>query len=183
MLKIFLGFFEIGLVSFGGGYAMIPLLERLIATNKWMTLSDFANIIGIAEMTPGPIAVNSATFIGYKTNGLFGGLIATTGVALPSLIIILLISKILFNKKYADAQKVLFYGMRPVIVGLIVAAAFSVAKTCFFNGNISISNLNFWSIGICIFIVIASLKTKIHPILLLVISGCMGAGLYILGIV
>ncbi len=97
-LDLFLSFFKIGLFSFGGGYAMIPLIQKEITRNGWITPSEFVDIIAIAEMTPGPIAVNSATFVGYKTAGLFGGLVATIGVALPSAMLIFLIAD--FIQKY-----------------------------------------------------------------------------------
>lgn len=183
MLKLFLIFMKIGLFSFGGGYAMIPLLTREIQSNGWISISEFMNVIGIAEMTPGPIAVNSATFIGYKTHGILGGAIATLGVAIPSLVIVLLISRILFKDNNKTSNKILFYGMRPVVAGLIISAAFDVSKTCFFNGKISLENINFWSIGISIAIFIFSLKFKIHPILLIVLSAFMGMGLYYIKII
>ncbi|MGV8982229.1 chromate transporter [Clostridium sp.] len=178
MLKLFLVFMKVGLFSFGGGYAMIPLLTREIQTNGWISISEFMNVIGIAEMTPGPIAVNSATFIGYKMNGIIGGAIATLGVAIPSLVIVLLISRVLFRNSNKTSNKVLFYGMRPVVAALIICAAFDVSKTCFFSGGLTFGNINLWSVGITIIIFISSLKLKLHPILLIVISAFMGMGLY-----
>ncbi|MGH4052705.1 MAG: chromate transporter [Clostridium sp.] len=183
MLKLFLIFIKVGLFSFGGGYAMIPLLTREIQTNNWMPISEFMNVIGIAEMTPGPIAVNSATFIGYKMYGIIGGAIATLGVALPSLIIVLLISRVLFKDSNRTSNKVLFYGMRPVVAALIICAALDVSKTCFFNGDIKLENINLWSVGIFIIIFVSSLKFKIHPILLILISALMGTGLYYVKII
>lgn len=85
-LKLFLSFVKIGLFSFGGGYAMIPLIQKEIESHGWLTPSQFIDIIAIAEMTPGPIAINSATFVGYNTAGFLGGAVATFGVALPSLV-------------------------------------------------------------------------------------------------
>jgi chromate transporter len=88
-LSLLITFFKIGLFSFGGGYAMIPMIEREIESHGWLSPAEFIDIIAIAEMTPGPIAVNSATFVGFKTAGILGGLFATLGVALPSLLLIL----------------------------------------------------------------------------------------------
>jgi chromate transporter len=96
-LQLFASFFKIGLFSFGGGYAMITLISDEIAKHHWLLQSEFVRIIGIAEMTPGPIAVNSATFIGYKTAGILGATLATAGVALPSLLIILFASSFFFK--------------------------------------------------------------------------------------
>jgi len=98
-LKLLFTFFKIGLFSFGGGYAMIPMIEKEIEANKWLTSDEFVDIIAISEMTPGPISVNSATFVGYKTAGIFGGMFATLGVALPSLILILIISHFFLSLK------------------------------------------------------------------------------------
>ena len=91
LVKLFLTFLEIGAVSFGGGYAMIPLIREKVLMNEWMTESEFINIIAISESTPGPVAVNMATYIGSERGGIFGAMLATLGVVLPSFLIILLI--------------------------------------------------------------------------------------------
>ena len=93
LIKLFTTFFKIGLFTIGGGYVMIPVIQKEVLLNGWLTSQQFNELLAIAEMTPGPIAVNSATFIGYKMNGILGAIFATTGVVLPSFIIILLISK------------------------------------------------------------------------------------------
>src|SRR5690554_2965445 len=122
-LELLFSFIKIGLFSFGGGYAMIPLIQKEIESNGWLTPAEFGDIIAIAEMTPGPIAVNSATFVGYKTAGFFGGMIATFGVALPSLILVMIISSYFFKFKNHPLNDAVFYGVRPVIAGLIITAA------------------------------------------------------------
>lgn len=134
-LSLFITFFKIGLFSFGGGYAMIPMIEKEIESHKWLSSSEFIDIIAIAEMTPGPIAVNSATFVGFKTAGVLGGLFATLGVALPSLIIVLLISQFFFKYFNHPIKDSIFYGVRPVIAGLIFSAAIFVAKTALIKQN------------------------------------------------
>ena len=96
-LRLFFSFFKIGLFSFGGGYAMIPMIQKEIEINGWLAASEFVDIIAIAEMTPGPIAINSATFVGYKTAGFFGGMVATMGVALPSIILVFIVSSFFFK--------------------------------------------------------------------------------------
>lgn len=180
-IELIVTFFKIGAFSFGGGYAMIPLIQKEIENHGWMTATEFFDIISIAEMTPGPIAVNSATFVGYKAAGFWGGILATVGVALPSLLLILLVSQIFFKYQYHPTNKMIFYGIRPVIVGLISTAAITVSQTAFFNREVLVSGvgdlvhyLNFGSIGIFVLAFIGMWKFKLHPILTIVLSGVLG---------
>ncbi len=180
-MELLVTFFKIGAFSFGGGYAMIPLIQKEIENHGWMSATEFFDIISIAEMTPGPIAVNSATFVGYKTAGFFGGLIATIGVAMPSLLLILLVSQVFFKYQDHPTNKMIFYGIRPVIVGLISTAAITVSQTAFFKTDTVFSGvgdlasyLNFGSIGIFIIAFAAMWKFKLNPILTIVISAVLG---------
>ncbi|SHJ73138.1 chromate transporter [Clostridium amylolyticum] len=185
LLMLFLSFFKIGLFSFGGGYAMIPLIQKEIETNNYLPASQFADIIAIAEMTPGPIAVNSATFVGYKVSGVLGSLFATIGVALPSLIIAILISRMFFKYQNHPLNESIFYGIRPVIPALIMTAAIFVAETSIFpNGlsNLSLRGLfsnplgviDIPSIIILIITFVSLIKFKINPILAILGSGILG---------
>ncbi|HHV95196.1 MAG TPA: chromate transporter [Clostridiaceae bacterium] len=188
-LKLFITFFKIGIFSFGGGYAMIPFIEKEIHANGWLTSSEFLDIIAIAEMTPGPIAINSATFVGYKTAGFFGGFSATLGVSMPSVLLILLVSQFFFKYREHAINKAIFYGIRPVVAGLILSAAIFVARTALLNIDITsdfinklFSNpMNVISIG-SLFILgvtlVVLIKYKLHPILTVVISGIIGVVLY-----
>lgn len=169
-IELITSFFKIGAFSFGGGYAMIPLIQKEIVNHGWMGATEFFDIISIAEMTPGPIAVNAATFVGYKTAGFWGGVIATVGVALPSLLLILLVSQFFFKYQDHPTNKMIFYGIRPVIVGLISTAAITVSKTAFLKSG----DLNFGSIGIFILAFVGMWKFKLHPILTIVLSGVIG---------
>ncbi len=129
LLKLFTTFFKIGLFTFGGGYAMIPLIQReAVEKNKWVSDDDILEIIAIAESTPGPIAINSATFIGYKVAENFGAAMATLGVALPSFLIISVISYIL--KEFQDNKTVAyaFFGIRAGVVALILKAIVTMFK-------------------------------------------------------
>ncbi|HOJ09088.1 MAG TPA: chromate transporter [Clostridiales bacterium] len=188
-LILLLTFFKIGLFSFGGGYAMIPLIEKEIESHGWLTASEFVDIIAIAEMTPGPIAVNSATFVGYKTAGVFGGFFATLGVSLPSFIIILVVSQFFFRYRNHPLNNAVFYGVRPVISGLIFSASIFVSKTALFK-EIAVTNffhnlaLNILKVinpgGILILAItlFCLIKLKMHPVLTIVISGIAGIVLY-----
>lgn len=188
-LKLFITFFKIGIFSFGGGYAMIPFIEKEIQANSWLTSAEFLDIIAIAEMTPGPVSINSATFVGYKTAGFFGGLSATLGVAMPSLLLILLISQFFFKYREHPINKAIFYGIRPVVAGLILSASIFVAQTALLTQDITsgfinklISNplnlINIGSILILAITLIALIKYKLHPILTVMISGVAGIVLY-----
>ncbi|MBR6656327.1 MAG: chromate transporter [Alistipes sp.] len=129
LIRLFTTFFKIGLFSFGGGFAMIPLMQReVIEKKKWIGSKDFLDMLVLAQSTPGPIAVNTAVFVGYKTKGVFGAIAATLGTVLPSFMVILLLA-IFFaevrNNLYVDAA---FRAMRPAVVALIVAPLMGLIK-------------------------------------------------------
>jgi len=131
ILELFLVFFRIGAFTFGGGYAMIPLIQKEVVENKkWTTDEDILEIIAIAESTPGPIAINSATFIGYRVSGFFGAMFATFGVVLPSFIIILLISYLLRGFGEIKAVKYAFWGIRAGVLALLLKAWWTMYKKC-----------------------------------------------------
>lgn len=130
-LSLFVTFFKIGAFTFGGGYAMIPLIQKEVVDNKkWMDDSDILDIIAIAESTPGPIAINSATFVGYKVAGVLGSALATFGVVLPSFVIISLISLVLREFSALKAVQFAFRGIRAGVLALILKALISMYKQC-----------------------------------------------------
>ena len=133
-LLLFTTFFKIGLFTIGGGYAMIPMIQQSVLAHGWMTVTDMIDFIAISESTPGPFAVNIATFIGMTRGGIFGALAATLGVVLPSFIIILLIAR--FFLKFQDNTwvKAVLTGVRPAVVGLIASAALSIFVVNIFHG-------------------------------------------------
>ena len=129
--QLFLTFMKIGGFTFGGGYAMIPLIQReTVEVKKWITDDDILEIIAIAESTPGPIAINSATFVGYRTAGVLGSMAATLGVVLPSFVIITLISMILTQFQELRAIQYAFFGIRAGVLALIVKAFWTMYKKC-----------------------------------------------------
>lgn len=131
LLQLFLTFMKIGGFTFGGGYAMIPLIQKEAVENKkWISDDDILEIIAIAESTPGPIAINSATFVGYRTAGVLGAMLATLGVVLPSFVIITLISFVLREFESLRAVKYAFFGIRAGVLALIVKAFWSMYKKC-----------------------------------------------------
>lgn len=131
ILALFVAFFKIGAFTFGGGYAMIPLIQREITEKHgWITDEDILDIIAIAESTPGPIAINAATFVGYKICGFWGAFFSTFGVVLPSFVIILIISYLLRGFAHIPVVQYAFYGIRAGVLALIVKALYTMYKKC-----------------------------------------------------
>ncbi len=129
--KLFLTFLKIGAFTFGGGYAMIPLIQReVVEKNHWLTDEDILEIVAIAESTPGPIAINSATFVGFRTAGFFGALCATFGVVLPSFLIISLVSLVLEQFENLLVVRYAFNGIRAGVLALILKALITMYKKC-----------------------------------------------------
>ena len=131
LFTLFRTFFKIGAFTFGGGYAMIPLIQREISENKgWVSDEDILDIIAIAESTPGPIAINAATFVGYRVCGFWGAAFSTFGVVLPSFIIITIISFLLKEFEKIRVVKYAFFGIRAGVLALIVKALWTMYKKC-----------------------------------------------------
>lgn len=131
VLTLFLTFFKIGAFTFGGGYAMIPLIQREIAEKrKWITDEDILEIIAIAESTPGPIAINSATFVGFKTAGFLGAFFSTLGVVLPSFVIISALSFVISEFEHLKPVQYAFFGIRAGVLALILKAFVNMYKAC-----------------------------------------------------
>ena len=198
-LKLFLVFFEIGLFTFGGGYAMISIVFDNVLANGWLTESELLNMIAVSESTPGPIAVNMATFVGSITGsaecgllgpvfgGIVGSLCATLGVVLPSFIIILLISAVVKNFLQYQAVKAFLGGVRPCVVGLILGTSIDLFMSNILRFESIKEGLNTPDvIGLIIFALIALIAfgykkifgKKPSPIILIVTSAALGAILY-----
>lgn len=185
-LDLFLTFLQIGAVSFGGGYGMIAMIRDQVLTHGWLTEGELLNMIAVSESTPGPIAVNMATFIGAGQGGVLGSLVATLGVVLPSFIIILMIAALISNLlKYAGV-KAFLGGIRPCVVGLILSTAITIGANTLFKfskiGDVPDIDVG----GILIFAVICGmaalfklvLKKRPSPILMIVISAGLGMLVY-----
>ena len=187
-LELFARFFFVGLFAIGGGLATVPFLQSMGEVTGWFTQSDIADMIAISESTPGPIGVNMATYVGYQTGeafgvagGIFGGVVATLGLITPSIIVIVIVSKML--KRFKDSKYVeyIFYGLRAASIGLVAAACLGVAEIAFWNSGIMaetgsfISAVNYKSIilSAVIFFCITKFK-KLHPIALIAFSAVVG---------
>ena len=186
-LELFLTFLQIGAVSFGGGYGMISMIREQTLSHGWLTEEELLNMIAVAESTPGPIAVNMATFIGSTQGGILGSLLATLGVVLPSFIIILIISAFIRNLLKFAGVKAFLGGIRPVVVGLILAtAATMLLSTLLSLKTVSELTLKPDIAGIIIFALLLAIsfvfkkvkKKKPSPIVMILISAGLGMVLY-----
>lgn len=180
LLDLFLTFFKIGLFTFGGGYAMLPLIMQEVEGHSWMAQEELINFVAVAESTPGPFAINIATYVGSEMGGILGAVCATLGVVMPSFIIILIVAKIYEAFKQSRYVKGAMCGLRPAAVGLIASAVLTTALEVFFPtgyANIlkTVISLEFISgaviFGLSLFLI---LKKKIHPIIVIVISAALG---------
>lgn len=171
-IDMFITFFKLGLVSFGGGYAMIPLIQKEVESHHWLSVSQFTDMIAVSAMAPGPIATNTCTILGYKLAGLPGAVIACIAVTLPSLLLILIIGQLFIKYQNHPTVKAAFYGLRPTIVGII---AYSAIKFAISNGIIGGSNfVDVKSAILLAFSLIVLLRTKIHPVYLILAAGLIG---------
>jgi len=178
LLSLFFEFFKVGLFAVGGGLATIPFLYDLASRHpEWYTASDVADMIAISESTPGPIGVNMATYAGFQTSGILGGIVATLGLIAPAIIIIFIVAKLLNAFKDNKYVKSAFYGLRPASVGLILAALFGVVKIALINidaGTIGgFFNLKAIILAVCLF-TLQKIFPKLHPIALIGIAAVVG---------
>ncbi len=173
LFSLFVIFLKIGAFTFGGGYAMIPLIQKEVSEKKkWITDEDILEIVAIAESTPGPIAVNAATFVGYRVGGFFGALLSTLGVVLPSFVIILAISAVLDRFSEIKAVKYAFSGIRAGVLALIIKALVSMYKKC---------PKNTVSYALTAFAFIAAAFLDANILFIIVICALLGLASFLLG--
>jgi len=184
-LKLFIVFFQIGLFSIGGGYAALPLIQnQVVYVNEWLSLEEMVDLITISQMTPGPIAINTATFVGTRVAGIFGSIAATAGLVTPSCIIVLTLSYFYFKYKKMTYLQGILSGIRPTIVSLIGTAAISMIILSFWKDPVTewsvelldkINYIGLISFAACLFVL---LKYKVNPIFVIIASGFAGVVLY-----
>ena len=184
-LEIFLSFFQIGLFSFGGGYAALPLIEaQVLEVHNWLTVEEFADLLTISQMTPGPIAINASTFVGTKVAGLPGAVIATIGCVTPSCIIVLILSYYYFKYKNLSSIQGILKGLRPAVVSLIASAGLSILMLTVFKTegttllNMKLNDINFVGIIIVAMSVFILRKFKPDPIKVMLGTGVIGVLIY-----
>ncbi len=187
LLTLFFTFFKIGLFTFGGGYAMLPFIQQEVMLNNWLDEATFVNFVGISESSPGPFAINIATFIGMEKGGWLGSALATLGVVLPSFIVILIVAQFYLKFKNSRIVSGVMSGLKPAAVGLIAAAVITMIIEVLFPAGVSFAA--FGGTQIYVSLVIAGLglylllKRKKHPILIICISAVLGiAAGYIFGL-
>ncbi len=169
-IRLFISFFQIGAFSFGGGMAAIPLVqEQIVSKLQWLTMTEFSDLITLAEMTPGPIAVNSATFVGTKVAGLPGALVATLGCVTPSIIIVGILSFLYYRYKNLSVIQSVLSALRPAVVALIMSAGISIFKLMAFEEGI-----NYFGIAIVVLGLVLLGKFKFSPILTMLSCGLVG---------
>jgi chromate transporter len=166
--QLFWVYLKIGLFSFGGGYAMLSFVEyEVVRAHSWISPADFADIVAISQMTPGPIGINTATYVGYAATGsVWGSIISTIAVCLPSLVIMVLICRFLVMYKSNRWVAAALAGIKPVTVGLLIAAAFSMVNSDTF--------VNYISVILFLVSFLLTWKLKVHPILMLILAGIAG---------
>lgn len=176
-LKLIWAYLKIGLFGFGGGYAMLSLVQNEVVKNGWITNQMFTDIVAISQMTPGPIGINSATYIGYVSTGnVFGSLLATLTVVLPPFLLTLYASHFIARHNDSTIIKGAFMGLRPVVVGLIASAALLLMNKE--NFGIAGTTDHLISVIICIASFCVVFFTKIHPIVVIILAGIAGFFLF-----
>ena len=178
-LQLFFEFAKIGLFTIGGGLATLPFLYNLSDKTGWFTHSDVVNLIAISESTPGPIGINAATYVGYLTAGLGGAVVATLALIFPSLVIVLLISRVLTQFRESRLVEDLFYGLRPASLGLIAAAGFLVVRVTFWSlGAQSLLGMIRWpQVGLGLVLLLLMRKFDKHPVFYIALSALAGIAL------
>lgn len=177
--QLFLSFLQIGALSFGGGYAAMPLIEaQIIRTHGWLTTAEFADLVTIAEMTPGPIAVNAATFVGTKIGGIPGALAATAGCVLPACVLVTLIARLYLKYRNLFVLQSILGTLRPAVVAMIASAGVTILRNVFWGGGtIVLTQTNLAMAGIFALCFVLLRRTRWSPIAVMVLAGVLNLAL------
>ncbi len=173
-LELFWTFFLIGAFTFGGGYAMLPLIQIEVVNKGWLANEAVVNFIAVSESTPGPFAINMATYVGSEMGGILGSACATLGVVMPSFIIILIVAKCYDRFKNSKLVKGAMSGLKPAVIGMIGTAVLSIGKTVFVQPGLLFSAALFAAMAVLAF-------KKVHPIIIICISAAAGIAAGMLG--
>lgn len=178
--QLFLSFLQIGLFSFGGGYAAMPLIQDQVVTiHGWLSMSEFTDLVTISQMTPGPIAINSATFVGIKIAGLPGAAVATLGCILPSCIIVTLIARLYFKYRNVEIMEGVLNSLRPAVVAMIAAAGIDILVPALWEegSEIALANTDWMMAAIFVVCVILLRKFRMNPVWVMLLAGVMKVAL------
>ena len=183
LLELFWSFLQIGLLSFGGGMASLPLIQnQVVDLHGWITLKTFTDLITIAEMTPGPIGINAATFVGVRIAGIPGSIVATLGCVLPPFIIVFLLAKLYFKYKNSALIQGVLDGIKPAVTALITSAGLTIFILVVWGESGFSTNLNainYIAVALFIFGLVILRKFKPNPIFVILASGVVGGMLYL----
>lgn len=176
LLLVYFNFIKIGLFTIGGGLAALALLQDFVLSNGWLTINQFADMIAVSQSTPGPIGINMSTYIGFSQYGVLGGVIATLGMVTPSWIIIILIARFIGDFSSNRIVQSIFVGLRPVVLGIIFSAAWSIALLSIFNNGADnlIDFINFKALIMFVCLVVFTRLVKLSPIFYVIIGGLVG---------
>ena len=181
-LELFWSFFQIGLFSIGGGYAAMPFIQQqVVDIHSWLTMTEFADIMTIAEMTPGPIAINSATFVGIQVAGTAGAITATVGCVFPSCVIVLILAWVYYRFRGLTIEPGILAGLRPAVVAMIASAGISLLILSFYGQRelpADLRGINFISVIIFAVGLFILRKWKVNPICVMIGAGAVGVLLY-----
>ncbi len=181
LFDLFKVFFLLGLFSFGGGYASMELIRSRVVTDyHWLTDWEYTDIISIAEMTPGPLGINIASFVGTRTAGVAGTLIATLSYILPALVIVLILSWFYDRYRSLEGVQGVLSGLRPAVVAMIIAAAVQLVGTAWWDGlsHLALENTNWTAVVLSLVLLILLQKKKLGPIQAILASGAAGGAVY-----
>ncbi|MCB2305110.1 chromate transporter [Clostridium estertheticum] len=181
-LKMFWSFFQIGLFSVGGGYAAMPLIQNQVVTiHSWLSMNEFADVITISQMTPGPIAINCATFVGTRIAGMPGAIVATIGCVFPSCVIVLFLAYLYYKYKSLSIVQGVLNGLRPAVIAMIGSAGLILLILAFWNGkgiSSNPKNIDGISVGLFTIAIIILRKWKVNPIFVMIGTGVLGLCIY-----
>jgi len=183
-LQLFWSFFQVGLFSIGGGYASMPLIQsQVVNLHHWLTLTEFTDLITISQMTPGPIAINSATFVGIRLAGFAGAIVATIGCILPACIIVSILALLYFKYKNLSVIQGVLCGLRPTIVALVASAGLTIIVLAFWGeggASINLKSIDYIAVGIFASGLFVLRKWKVNPMYVMLGSGIIGSVIYLL---
>ncbi|MCY7731356.1 chromate transporter [Aerococcus urinaeequi] len=180
-LQLFLSFLKVGAFSFGGGYAALPLIQDEIVTNhQWLSQQEFTDLITISQMTPGPIAINSATFVGNQIAGIPGGIVATLGSVFPSIILVTILAYVYMKYRNLDSLQYVLKALRPAVVAMIATAGMSILVTSFWGDQV-VGVQTIKIVAIVIFAICLTLlfKTKWDPVVIMLLAGVLNVVAYL----
>ena len=181
-LELLWSFFQVGLFSFGGGYAALPLIQAQVVDSGWLSMTEFTDILTISQMTPGPIAINASTFVGMKVAGIGGAAVATLGCVLPSCIIVLLLAYLFYKFHGLSLIQGALSGLRPAVVSLIASAGVGILILAFWGGDtlwsFAIEKVDWVAAGIFAVGLFVLRKFKVNPIFVMLGAGVLGLCIY-----